>query len=624
MEVVKGMSQILKSRPQQLIMKSTRYRIMQFWLFLLVLISIFVVVDPLYAQGPSITAEVDRDRISINEYVILSIVITGEASSPPSLPTLDFEIIGTSRGTQISLVNGNMTTQSTHSFTLQPRKTGNLYIDSIEVDIDGQSYKTAPITIRVGRNSGQNQNQSQGSTPAQATPEPNSANTDAPATLEGQDFFIEAEVDDLSPYIGQQIVYTFRFYQAADLLGQPHYEAPDFTGLWNQHDTGQETYQTQAANRTYLITELKTLLFPTIVGERIINPAQLTLPGNLFNRGQTLATDSITLNVQPLPQPEPDGFSGAVGVFDISATIDPTEVEVDEPVTLKVMIEGFGNAEAIPPPELPELDGWRVFEPTSSTNSEAIDGALYARREDEQLWLPSQGGSYTIPAINYTFFNPDTNAYETAETEAIAINVIGEVPQPVPTAQAGQDSNNEPNMSYPSPDIMIPFEREIRPLKPVPAMLTAARPALVSRLNYRIAWVMPFLLFAAYLIWGWQRDKFLSNPSLMRRSKAHKNARSILKNAQKENGSTLHLAIGKAIISYLSDKLDQPVQGLTHQMLVKSLQEKGLDTNLTTRLTQILSESEQGSFAPQGLRNDQPDALVKRTEKLLGDLEKKL
>lgn len=620
MEVVTGMSQILKSRGLQPSIKSAPLRLARVGLFFIALMSLFFVVKPLYAQSASITAEVDRDRISINEYVIFTIVITGEPSAPPALPSLDFDIIGTSRGSQISIVNGDMTTLSTYSFTLQPKRTGSLQIDSIEVEIDGQSYRTAPVTVRVGQNQGQSQGQ--GSAPTQPTPEPSYADTNAPTTLEGQDFFIEAEVDNSTPYIGQQIVYTFRFYQAANLLGQPHYEAPDFAGFWNQHDTEQETYQTQAANRTYLVTELKSVLFPTVVGERTIQPAFLNLPGTFYERGETLATNSIALDVQPLPQPEPDDFSGAVGMFDISASVDSAEVEVDEPITLQVVIEGFGNAEAIPEPELPKLDGWRVFEATSDRSSEARDGSIFARREDEQLWIPSQGGSATIPSISYTYFNPDTETYETTSSDAIVINVIGEAP--APTAEPAPSDNNQASTEYPEPAAMIePFEADIRPLKAVPASLTAARPALISRLNYRIAWLMPLLLFAAYAMWGWRRDKLLSNPSLMRRSKAHKKARAILKQAQKEQTS-LYLAIHKAIMGYLSDKLEQPVQGLTHHSLVTLLQEQGVDANLTSRMTQILAQSTQARFAPRELAGEPGDALVKRTEKLLADLEQRL
>lgn len=627
MEVVKGMSQILKRRGPQRSIKFAPLRVAQIGLFFIALMSLFLVVDPLYAQSPSITAEVDRDRISINEYVILSIVITGEPIAPPSLPSLDFDIIGTSRGSQISIVNGNMTTQSTYSFTLQPKRTGSLQIDSIKVEIDGQSYRTAPITVRVRQNQGQSQGQSQGqgqgSAPAQPTPEPSYADTNAPTTLEGQDFFVEAEVDNLTPYIGQQTIYTFRFYQAANLLGQPHYEAPDFAGFWNQHETEQETYQTQAADKTYLVTELKTALFPIVVGERTIQPAFLSLPGTFYERGETLATNSIALDVQALPQPEPDDFSGAVGMFNISASVDTAEVEVDEPVTLQVVIEGFGNAEAIPAPVLPKLDGWRVFEATSDSSSEARDGSIFARREDEQLWIPSQGGVATIPAISYTFFNPDTQSYETTSTETLVVNVLGEAGQPVPTAEPAQSNNNSANTEYPEPAMIESFEVDIRPLKAVPATLAPARPALISRLNYRIAWLMPLLLFAVYAMWGRTRDKLLSNPSLMRRSKAHKKARAILKKGQKERTS-LYLAVHKAIMGYLSDKLDEPIQGLTHHRFIALLQEKGVDANLTSRMTQILTESEQGRFGPEELSGEPTDALVKRTEKLLADLERSL
>ena len=619
MEVVKGMSQKLKNRWPRRSIEFARYsvasgyRVAQLALFFIVLVSVFFLVTPLHAQSASITAEVDRERISLNEYVILSIVITGDTDMLPGVPTVDFDIIGTSRASQTTMINGNVTTQSTYSFTLQPKRTGLLQIDSIEVEIDGQSYKSAPITVRVGR----------GSTTVQPTPVPDYTDETAPSTLEGQDFFIEAEVDNLTPYIGQQVVYTFRFYQAVNLRGQPHYEAPDFAGFWNQHETPQNTYQTQAANRTYLVTELTTLLFPTVVGERTINPALLSLPGTFFQRGETLGTDSITLDVQPLPQPEPDGFSGAVGAFDISASMDPTEVEIDEPITLQVVVEGFGNAEAIPQPELPELDGWRVFEATSDTSTEMRDGALFARREDEQLWIPNQGGTYTLPTISYIYFNPDTERYETINSEPITLNVLGEDPLPVPTTPPEPSQNNQTSTSYPEPEIMASFEADIRPIKAVPATLTPARPALVSRLNYRIAWLMPLLLFAVHFIWRWRRNQLLANPSSRRRSKAHKKARAILKQAQKEE-SNLYVAIHQAITTYLSDKIGQPIKGLTHTMLVTLLQEKGVNPALTSYVIQILTESEQGRFAPRGLKGGPVEALMKRTEKLLSDLEQSL
>ena len=580
---------------------------------LVAIIMLSLAVEPLYAQSPSIVAEIDRDRISIDETVILTIIVTGQINSPPTLPTLDFDIIGTSRGSQISIINGNMTTQSTYSFTLEPRRVGDLEINPITVEIDGQTYRTSSIRVKV----------SQGSAPVLPTVVP--ADPAAGATsLEGQDFFVEAEVDNLSPYLSQQVTYTFRFYQAVNLRSQPTYDAPDFAGFWNQHETQQSTYTIEAANRTYRVTELQTILFPTVVGERTIKPAQLAIAGSYFEPGESLYTELIKLDVQALPAPQPDTFRGAVGQFDISASVEPTEVDVNEPITLRVTVEGQGNVDTFPPPELPELDDWRVFEATSSTNSELRDAYLFGSRVDEQLWIPSKGGQYTIPAITYTYFDPDTQTYETANTEPIPVNVIGEEAQEEPVAAPTVASApSAPSAPNPAHSVAEPLNVDIRHIKPVPAVLTAARPSLISRLNYRIAWVMPLLLFVIHFVWQWQRQQLAANPSLIRRSRAHKNARHILEQARKQK-SDLYTAINQALTGYLSDKLDQPIKGLTQNALVDLLQQKGLEPSLTEHVNDILMESERGSFAPKGMKGGKAESLVKQTEKLLADLERGL
>ncbi len=255
---------------------------------------------PAGAQSP-VTAEVDRNRLSTDEVLTLKVTIDSSAGQPsqPALPALDgFELLGSSSGTQISIVNGDMSMQATYSYSLHPTQAGQLVINPIAVQIDGQTYSTQPIMIEVSQGTGQVQpapNQGIPAMPGFPT-RPNSPGfptipgfpnlnnlfqnmpstgslgnqappldpADAPTELVGQAFFIEAEVDNPNPYQGEQVIYTFRFYQAESLFDQPEYQPPSFSGFWSEEQSEDQTnYTTEAAGRAYRVTELQTVLFPT-------------------------------------------------------------------------------------------------------------------------------------------------------------------------------------------------------------------------------------------------------------------------------------------------------------------------------------------------------------------------
>jgi len=183
----------------------------------------------------------------------------------------------------------------------------------------------------------------------------------APTRLIGQDYFVEATVDNATPYLGEQVVYTFRIYRATG-FGRARYAAPDFTGFWNKQDFEQRTSVTQVAGRTYRVTELRTVLFPTLAGPLAIEPATLTVPGGFLGRSAVLRSEPVSLEVIRLPENAPADFSGAVGQLSIRAGIDSTDGTVNEPLTHTVMISGQGNMDALADPNWPEMPRWRAFD----------------------------------------------------------------------------------------------------------------------------------------------------------------------------------------------------------------------------------------------------------------------
>jgi hypothetical protein len=332
-----------------------------------VIVLLLLSVTPGYAQGNGvISASVDRTSLSTDETLTLAVTINADVSNPPnpSLPSLEgFTIVGSGSSSQISIVNGAVSTQLIYSYRLQPYAPGDLVIDPIGVTLNGQTFTTEPITVQVTQGTG---------TPPSAPP----SNATAPTSTEfrGQRYFVEAEVDNPTPFIGEQVNYIFRFYEAFDAFGQPQYEAPTFTGFWTENQTDQSQYQVQAGGQIYNVTELRTVLFPSLMGPVTIEPARLIIPGGFFSSGAELQTQPVAVDVKPLPADAPASFNGAVGQFTLSGTVDTTQTRVNEPITWRVTLTGRGNLSALPDPVWPEMPEWRSFESQATTNTQFQNG----------------------------------------------------------------------------------------------------------------------------------------------------------------------------------------------------------------------------------------------------------
>jgi len=560
------------------------------------------------AQGP-IRVEVDRPSLSTGETLLLTVTVDSLSilgAPRPVLPALEgFDIAGSSSSSQISITNGDIASRAVYVYRLQPYETGDLVIGPIEVTIDGQAYSTNPIAIHV------TQGASSSGSPAQPAA--------SPADLAGQDLFVEAEVDDPAPYVGQQVTYTFRFYQAAELFDQPQYQAPTFTGFWSEDQAGQHEARIQAAGRVYRVTELQTILFPSIVGPLTIEPARLVIPGGFFRAGQTLQTRPVELDVRPLPPGAPAGFQGAVGRFTLAASLDSAQGTAGEPLTWQVTLSGEGNLTAAPDPAWPDMPGWRDFESEAAIHTEVRDGRLVGSRTYERLLVPGAPGVYTVPALAYVYFDPQAGTYETIRTEPVPVRVA---------PGSGPAAPSLPSVAAPA---TIPGESagqvpaDIRHLKPVPASLApAGRPVTQSAL-YWAAWAFPVLGLAGYAAWQRRQRYWEDNLGLARSAQARKKARQALAQARRQRaaaGQGAYAAAGQILNVYLADKLDRPVAGLTHRALADLLAGQGVSATLIERVEVIRISSELGRFAPGTDDPSHARSLLGEVGRLVDALEK--
>lgn len=622
--------------------------------FFIVIISIVLLgafATPASAQtNDIITAEVDRTAITTDDILLLTVSVDAAAgnASDPALPALDgFNVIGTSSGTQISLINGAFSMKATYRYQLQASRMGDLIIDPISVAVEGNIFSTQPIQIRVSQGTGQPSAPS-GSPPFSGLPsfpsfpsfpaipglpsmptqpvqptnpvQPGDP-VPAPYQLAGQEFFVEAEVSDVMPYQGEQVLYTFRFYQATNLLDQPQYQAPAFTGLWSNPEPEQYEYSVQAAGRNYRVTELRTILFPTVVGQVAIDPATLSIPGGFFSRGQSLATQSIVLDVQPLPNTAPADFQGAVGSYTIRTEADALQAKVNDTVTVNVVVEGVGNVEAMPDPVWSESNEWRAFDSEATVQTSIVEGKVYGSRIYERLLVPTVAGELVLPAIQYSFFDPELNEYVTVASDPIVVDVLPD----------GSLGTNAPTL--PAVDTGVgsvppsPADVAIRPLKSASPFLKSGNPLLATKAGYWLLWSVPLLLLAAHTGLRMRQNHRLNNVDERRSQQAAKQAHKALRQARhtlKSSSDETSLAndeVARILSEYLSSKLGRSIHGLTQIDLVSLLQARGVDLELAERVENCFIKSEMGRYAPIDVSESALD-ILEEADELVDDLDK--
>ena len=562
--------------------------------------SLLALASTVSAQDSPISAEVDYNQVSIDEVFTLTVTVTGSTSAPePNLPPIEWAtIIDRSPVQLFGRIGSAFVRQDVNYYRLQPTKLGTHAIGPVSVDIGGQTYETEPIEVEVTR---------AGTGRVSPRPAPPPFVLPGLSPAEEQDaFLVSALVDNPSPYVGQQITYTFRYLSILGFFARPQgYEPPAFTGFWHRQDPFWRDIRDIVGTRRYRGMEVNTLIFPAVEGNVTIEPATITVPPSVFRSGRTLETNPVELEVRSLPEGGPGDFRGAVGDYRVAARVAGGAV-ANEPLTLTLYVTGRGNLETLPEPDLPELAGWRSFDGESSVNTQITDGVLTGIRTIERVYVPTSPGEFTIPPIPFSFFDPFAEEYRTVTTEPIPLTVA---------PSSGQES--APLLS--DRDEVERLGTDIRHIKPVPGELRPSASPVAGGIAYRLGWAAPLAAIAVAaglkLYGRRQRD-----PVEARRRAAYRNAMRAIDSPGA--GASPAGAAGTALSAYLGDVLGRGIAGMTQAELAEALAEHGAGEALAGRVLDALSLSEDAKFAP-GL-DPAGDGLLEEVRHLLADLEREI
>jgi len=511
-----------------------------------------------------------------------------------------------------TIVNGQVSSKNSISYTyiLEATREGKFSIPAAVVKINGRTYTSNSLVIEVVKGD------------ASASSRGSAGSVRAPKGASNGSVFLRMEVNKSSLYRGEYLIATLKLYTRADLegLGEPKF--PSFNGFWNQvvedNDLRLNFVREKYNNKVYDAAVIRRyVLFPQQVGKLVVDPFELTAsivehtaPQSAFDAffggGGTrarkrLASAPISINVKELPTGAPSSFNGAVGSFTVTASLSKNKVRANDAVNLVVKVSGSGNVKLVEAPKVNFPADFDTFDPKVSDNVKTTAAGSYGVKVFEYSFIPRSQGKYTIPALEFSYFDTKTNRYKTVKTQSQTIDVA---PDPTGGARNGLQGGADKE------SIKL-LGQDIKYIKVGSTILTPKGDYFFNTATYWLVLLLAFVAIVASFMFLAKRERENADVAFIKNKRANKVAYQRLKKAEVliKSGDThgFYEEMLKALWGYLSDKLAIPVSDLSKERAAQLLVSKGADTETIQTLTQIIEECEFARYAPGGQGEEKSD-----------------
>ena len=549
----------------------------------------------------------------------------------PSIKGFDV-LMGPSRSQQssIQIINGKRTSNSSTAFTyiLLAGNPGTYTIPAASVEVNGEKVFSNAISIKVlpqdqtSGNSGNNGGGSASSSRSQA----------AGSRISANDLFITATASKTTVHEQEAILLTYKVYTVVNLR-QLYGKMPDLKGfhtqeveLPQQKTFTLEHYKGRNYNTTvwsqYVLFPQQTgkLEIPSITFDGVV--AQQTISDDpfdaFFNGGgyvevkKKITTPKVVINVQLLPA-KPAGFSGAVGEFKLASSINATDVKTNDAVTIKLTLSGTGNMKLIGTPEVKFPQDFEIYDPKVTDDYKLTNSGLTGTKTFEYLAIPRHAGNFTIPAIEFTYFDLKSNSYKTLKTEAYNLKVA-----------KGQGNADQVISDFTNKESVKMLGKDIRFIKLGDSSLRPKGDFFFGTVGYYLCYLIPLLLFVVFAVFYRQKALENANVAKVKTKKANKVATRRMKLAGKllaENKKNeFYDEVLKALWGYISDKLSIPVSQLSKDNIEAELTNYGVQEALIAEFIGVLNECEYARYAP-GNENEAMDKVYSASVEVISKME---
>ena len=597
---------------------------------IIILMALIAYSTQMLADKVSFTASAP-DAVVVGDQFRLSYTVTTQKVKDFRAPSIKgFDVLmGPSRSQQSNtqIVNGNVTSTSSITFTyiLMANNAGEYTIPGASIIADGDQMVSNSVRIKVLP-------QDQGSSNSSSS---SSTHSSSGTGVSNQDLFITASASKTNVYEQEAFVLTYKIYTRESNLQLNNAKLPDFKGFHSQEiemTTNARWTPEHYQGRNYYTTVYRQfVLFPQQSGKLYIDPAQFQMtvgkpvqsddPFDAFFNGgsnvieikKSISTPKIAINVNPLPAGKPADFSGGVGEFNISSSINNKELKTNDAITIKLVISGTGNLKLISNPEIKFPDDFEVYDPKVDNQVRLTREGLTGNKVIEYLAIPRHAGTYKIPGVSFSYFDIRSKSYKTLKTEEYVINV-----------EKGVGNADQVIANFTNKEDLKVLGEDIRYIKQNEVTLQPKGSFFYGSMTYWLFYIIPALAFIILFIIYRKQAAENANVAKMRTKKANKVATKRMKLAGKllsENKKdAFYDEVLKALWGYISDKLNIPVSRLSKDNIEEKLRNHGVNEELIKEFLNALNDCEFARFAP-GDENQAMDKVYSSSIEVISKME---
>lgn len=575
------------------------------------LLHIFLFILPVYciSQDFKISSYVNTNEIYQNEYVKF-IVEANQRIELRNLRLANFNIVQgpfTSQSSQTTFINGKIQSKSEYksTFLLSPKKSGSLAIESITVNYNNKEYKTEVINIDVKENEQTNSNnntQQNNTNQSQTLPKNKTYN---------KNLFARISASRTKPYLGENLLLTYKIYQSvynSSNIEITDYDLPMVSDFWTENidPKGKQWPQAQEqinGIRYRVFTLKKEIVSPQKTGKISIPAFEVTalLNRDWFNRGQqkSIKSNSISLDVQPLPGNAPKTFNGQVGKnYELNVNFSKEELLVDEALDFDISIYGNGNLKQL---KLPTVDFPTDMEkyPAETKNKIKITtNGISGKKSLHHLLIPRFHGEYKIPEFKFTYFDVTKKKYITLKKAAQSIKV---------NKNSNKKTANENSaiISIPNQENVELINQNIRHIREETELFENKTPLFGSIKYWSILGTIPISLLFIFLFLN-NKDRFTDQDKIAFK-KVKKEVLQKFNTAETnlKNGNTtdFYKELYTGWTLYISNKLKIKRANLTNESIITGLKTLKVDANQIAQMNAILNECEMAQYSPSDIKD---------------------
>ncbi|MDC1456358.1 BatD family protein [Flavobacteriaceae bacterium] len=579
---------------------------LRFYIFLFFWITL---ISNLKAQENSVSFEaiLSKKSLGINEKLRVDFKMNkdGDNFTPPNFT--GFKVVGGPNQSVSNMwVNGKRTFSKIYSYFLSPIKKGSVTIGQATIEIDNKIYKTLPVKISVSES-------------VSISKDPSDPNY-----VVNENLHLVAEVSNISPFLneGISIIYKLYYSPQINVTNVGEIETPEFENFWSQNikiprlQIERGSYKGDNYN---FVTWKKIVLYPQKSGKLEVLPLSLDVSvdvptnrrdffGNrIYNQvSKKVTAGKRSINVKVLPLNSPESFNGAVGKFDIKLKTNKTELNASESLQATVKVSGNGNLKLFSTPSIKVPSSLEKYDPEYnekvSTNLTGMKGFI----SNTYTLVPQFQGKYPIKPVEFTFFNPKSNKYETIYSDEIIINVL-EGPL------SFQEKNINSSSTTKSKNI-LPSINQFKFIKTDSDLVKINSKPFIYSLSFYLILIFPVLAILLLVIFFKSNNITSSKLKESKSRRANKLAKKYLSDARKnlENKDMFYVALEKALHNFLKSKLFIETSDYSKEKISKLLYSKDIEKESLELFIKLIENCEFARFTPASefkINNDYENAV---------------